>query len=301
MKTLTTKCLGLIAFNFLFACGQETDKISINQELEKEKIEKKEDRKNHPYGGWYCPDNLMGFPPVDITNWQNVPVIEGRFPTEEEVKTEASLILIDQNKYPNSKILPIKTPQLATYASPHTYRDEIIIIIQAIQIDTDSIVGFRYLNGGNGSAHLSEVKFLNQNQINEIPKGNFVQHQITISANQKQVWDILTNKNFNTSLTENILSTQGISPNWREKKNVNFIYPNAGQKTAGYGELLFGCYYIQNDYSNLNFTEKFLLIEDQTAGTTTLHIVCGPYQIDFKNEEERIVQWAEQVKTLSEK
>ena len=37
-----------------------------------------------------------------------------------------------------------------------------------INILNDTIVGFRYLNGGNGSAHLREVTFLSVNEINKI-------------------------------------------------------------------------------------------------------------------------------------
>ena len=66
----------------------------------------------HKYGGWYCPDNLNGFPAVDIHNWEDVPVINGRMPTQDETQTEASLIFIDIEKYPNAKPLDLKMPQL---------------------------------------------------------------------------------------------------------------------------------------------------------------------------------------------
>ena len=35
----------------------------------------------HQYGGWYCPDNLGGFPAVDILDWNDVPVVNGRMAT----------------------------------------------------------------------------------------------------------------------------------------------------------------------------------------------------------------------------
>ena len=117
----------------------------------------------HKYGGWYCPDNLNGFPAVDINNWEDVPVINGRMPTQDETQTEASLIFIDIEKYPNAKPLDLKMPQLARFYNNHSRKEEIVIVIQAINVSNDSVVGFRYLNGGNGSARFNEVNFVDDN------------------------------------------------------------------------------------------------------------------------------------------
>lgn len=46
----------------------------------------------HNYGGWYCPDNLRGFPAEDIADWNNVPVVNGRMPTEAETRDGRSLM-----------------------------------------------------------------------------------------------------------------------------------------------------------------------------------------------------------------
>ena len=61
----------------------------------------------HKYGGWYCPDNLNGFPAVDISNWESVPVVNGRMATKEETHNGISLIFVDDLKYPNAKALDI--------------------------------------------------------------------------------------------------------------------------------------------------------------------------------------------------
>ena len=45
-------------------------------------------------------------------------------------------------------------PKLARFYNIHSGKRELVIIIQALNISNDSIVGFRYLNGGNGSARL---------------------------------------------------------------------------------------------------------------------------------------------------
>ena len=41
------------------------------------------EKEPHKYGGWYCPDNLNGFPAVDINNWENVPIVNGRMATKD--------------------------------------------------------------------------------------------------------------------------------------------------------------------------------------------------------------------------
>ena len=56
-------------------------------------------KKTHDYGNWYCPDNLNGFPAVDIKKWESVPVVNGRMATMEETQNGTSLIFIDNQKY----------------------------------------------------------------------------------------------------------------------------------------------------------------------------------------------------------
>jgi len=65
-------------------------------------------------------------------------------------------------------------PKLVRYYNEYSKREDLIIVIQAINVENDSIVGFRYLNGGNGSARLNEVRFLADNEIEMIPASRFV-------------------------------------------------------------------------------------------------------------------------------
>ena len=68
----------------------------------------------------------------------------------------------------------MKMPKLARFNNIHSGKRELIIIIQALNISNDSIVGFRYSNGGNGSARLNEVTLLSDNEIEKISLSQFV-------------------------------------------------------------------------------------------------------------------------------
>jgi hypothetical protein len=290
----------LCLFSFM-ACSQKSN--TVKAVAEEDSNQKNETVKSEPhrYGGWYCPDNLNGFPAVDINDWEKVPVVNGRMPSQEETQSGVSLIYVDVEKYPNAKPLDMKMPKLASFYSDYTKREEIIIVIQAVNVDNDSIIGFRYLNGGNGSARLNEVKFLKDSEIDKIPNARFVSHNITINATQDVIWNVLTNPENATALQPAFDPDNKLGNEWRESANVNYFNPNAALLTSSYAEKLFGNFYIQNDFHFLNYNEKFLLLEDQETKQTTLKIVCGPYADDYEKQKQIINAFAQKVKALSEK
>ena len=273
----------------------------VENQQEKIKTTKtKEKKAPHKFGGWYCPDNLNGFPPVDITEWENVPVISGRLPTKEETQSEASLMYIDEKEYPDAKAIEIKLPQLASYYSHYSKKKEYVIIIQAVEIGSDSIVGFRYLNGGNGSSHLSEVNLLTSKEIESIPTSRFVSYSIKINATQDEIWKTLTSaehlNDLKPTFKENIL----IPNDWKSKTSINYYYASPSDLTNSYADKLFGCFYVQNDYliNGNQYAEKFLLLENKEEHYTELKIVCGPYLIDYDKQQTILKSWAEKVKEL---
>lgn len=257
-----------------------------------------ESLKNHEYGGWHCPDNLRMFPPVDISEWNDVPVVSKRLPTKDEIEEGKSLILVDKEKYPEAEALDMDLPALARFQSPYTHREEIVLLIQAIRIDEDSIVGFRYPSGGNGSAYLSEVNLLTSSDITKWSKAKFVNQTIRINAPEEVVWETLISKAAAKDL-EPFLDVAN-HKDWRESTNVNFFYPNKGDKTSVFADLLFGLHYIQNDYCCNGYTEKFLLYKNEEDLVTDLHMVCGPYSDDYAEQRGKIYRWAEAVKMISE-
>lgn len=280
-----------------------------NTAVENSKVENSREKVNtikqepHKYGGWYCPDNLNGFPAVDIKNWESVPVVNGRLATQEETQNGTSLIFVDKEKYPDAKPMDMKMPKLARFYNVHSGKEEIVIVIQALNISNDAVVGFRYLNGGNGSARLNEVKFLSDNEIENISSSRFVTLKFKINATKSEVWDVLTKSEYNKALQAIFDKENKLKADWNKSSKVNFKYLNAGNITSAFAGNVWGNQYIQIDCEQgyYQYVEKFLVSENDQTKKSELHIVCGPYGDDFKNQKIILNNWAQKVKELSEK
>ena len=257
----------------------------------------------HEYGGWYCPDNLGGFPAVDILDWSTVPVVNGRMATQEETQNGTSLIFVDAEKYPDARPLDMKMPRLARFFNVQSDKNELVIVIQALAISSDSIVGFRYLNGGNGSARLNEVTLLSDDEIERLAPARFVQFNVPIQANADAVWSVLTSDEFSATLRATFDPEDALESDWNQSSEVNFKYPESGEITRAFAGDVWGSFYIQIDCQTeqKQYTEKFLLSRGQTANETSLSIMCGPYEADFMKQESILKKWAVEVKKLSEK
>ncbi|MCH2235858.1 MAG: hypothetical protein MK078_16575 [Crocinitomicaceae bacterium] len=299
MKNKTLKFFVIAAV--ILGCAQNqaeaTLKTSDNVLVHKEHVV---EQKQHNYGGWHCPDNLYGFPAINIKDWENVSVVNNRMPSLEEAQNGESLIYVDPEEHPNAQVLPITMPRLAAIYSEYTHRNELIIVIQAFEVNQDSIVGFRYLNGGNGSAHLSEIKFKTKEEIDAMPEYKFVTKQIEINASPGAIWKTLTEKENAEELRKVFDPDKTLPEGWREKTNVNFAYANAGEPTAWFADMLWGSYYIQNDYTVNGYSEKFFLSENKESGKTELNIVCGPFLVDFNEKDEMLSTWGQKIKDLAE-
>lgn len=285
----------------LLSCIGCSDSKSPKKAPEKQETSKV-DQVPHQYGGWYCPDNLRGFPPVNLADWSKVPVITNRLPTKEETQTEASLMYIDPEKYPNAKAIDLGLPRLANFKSNYTHKTEQVIVIQAVDINGDSVVGFRYLNGGNGSAHLHEVSFLSDFEIAALKNGAFITLNLNIEATQDKIWQVLTQSEYLELLKASFKDNVPLGMNWRDQVDVNFYYADPSKLTNLFADKLFGCYYIQNDYllDENPYVEKFLLVEDEEKKTTLLQIAAGPYGEDYAAQQVILQLWANEVKSLSE-
>ncbi len=299
MKNSMFKILIVFCLTSLTACSQNHEP-GISKDVEADQISGPIKTEPHRYGGWYCPDNLNGFPAVDIRDWKNVPVVNGRMATKEETQNGTSLIFVDAEKYPNAKPLDMSMPKLATFYNGSSGREEFIIVIQAITVDNDSIVGFRYLNGGNGSARLRDVRFLDANEIERIPASRFVAKDIEIKAAPSEVWDVLTNPENANALQQIIDKGHKLKADWRKTANLNYHYANSGNLTGAFADKLYGNYYIQNDYDQSGFTEKFLLLVVEQTKHTELKIVSGPFGADYESQKDILNNWAQKVKELSE-
>ena len=256
----------------------------------------------HNYGGWYCPDNLNGFPAVNLTEWSKVPVINGRLPTKEETQTEASLIYIDTMEHPNAKPLEAAMPKLAKYYNEHTKKEELVIIIQALEIGSDSIVGFRYLNGGNGSARYNEVSFCDPEMIDHLTLKKFVTIDVKITgALQDSVWEVITNPIYLNRLYPDEEIQRQITPFVADNSVVNYVYAPVSNLYSSYGDKPYGNFYIQRDYllNNESYVEKFLLLENQFENYTELQITCGPYSLEEYEQQKAVLEkWVQALQAI---
>lgn len=303
MKSITLLTLALFIGTSLVSCSSSNSQETVTKDPLPTPVENNKKVKPHQYGGWYCPDNLTGFPAVDIDQWKNVPVVNGRLATQEETRNGTSLILVDTEEYPNAKPLEMTMPKLARFYNHSSKKEELIIVIQAINVSNDSILGFRYLNGGNGSARINEVNFLSDEEIDDLTTSRFVTLKIPINAPKDNVWAVMTKPDYFPFLQPIFDPGKTLQSAWLTTSKVNFKYIRDGTVTSEFAEELFGNQYIQIDaqFGDEPYVEKFLLLENEEAKNAELHIVCGPYQKDFENQQVILTNWAQKVKELSEK
>jgi hypothetical protein len=300
--------LGLLSF---FSCDNlehstdkgnniatETKQLSAESEPQKEN----ERREPHKYGGWYCPDNLYGFPVVDFSDWADVPVVNGRMATQEDTWNGSSLMFIDMAKYPDAKPMDITTPKLARYFNEYSQNDELIIVIQAVTVENDSVVGFRYINGGNGSARFNEVEFLTDSEVENLKSSRFISQTIAIDAKAKDIYKVITDSIYAKRLGEGFYEKAIYESDWSRDskvvvKDATGVVLRTGRLTAVWPSL-----YIQIDYNfdGANYVEKLFLSSDEKGENTELILVAGPFNDNFNEQKESWNSWCHTLKVLSE-
>lgn len=138
---------------------------SNNNPIEKPKAIYKLNPDRDKHNWWYCPDNVKGFPPVNIEQWNKVPVINGRLPTKDETENGTSLIYYDDVVYPDAKAYDITLPKLAWLHNYDTNKKDTVIIIQVVQTNFDTIAGYRFLTGGNGTHDFRDLHIFSDEEI----------------------------------------------------------------------------------------------------------------------------------------
>ncbi len=312
----TSSIFGLSLFVYLLA-GCDTNVLNDQQNTPAEKsaivsvacsdeIPEKDEKAMvtpHPYGGWYCPDNLKGFPPMDIQDLDKIEVIEGRLPTQEEAQSGRSLIYIDPEKHPNAKALDLALPKVATYYNEFTEKEELVIVIQAIVVEQDSIVGFRYANGGNGSARWNEIEFLDDLAVKSLGDRPFVSRNLEINATPEKVWRMLTSLEFERELMTSLGSDAFLPKAWQRHAKVAYPYTSDSKENVGEVTAAWEGVYAQMDYTidGENYVQKFFIEENPDRKSSILHLVSGPYLEDFKEHDRNWANYHELLRTLSER
>ena len=97
-------------------------------------------------------DDLWG--PITVKTWQKAPYISGRAATEKDVKEGRAVFYSEGGNPPAS----LQIPFFATLKDSETAKTEVIFVIQAeLNPKGDTIIGYRYLRGGNGVCLQKEI------------------------------------------------------------------------------------------------------------------------------------------------
>jgi hypothetical protein len=244
----------------------------------------------------------MGFPAVNLLDLDKIPVVLDRLPTKEETRNGKSLMYFDTSLIPTAKPLNLELPRLARYYSEYTKKNELVVVIQAVIAETDTVVGFRYLNGGNGSAWFKEVYFLSEDEKNELGSTPFVSEQLEIKATKSKIWDVITSPKHAKILGSVFDKGAFVQSDWKKNSEVHFVYEpdsivSTGIITASWEDL-----YIQIDYNfdGYHYAEKFLLLENEENNSINFHLTAGPYGEDYKAQISVWKNWLKKVKEISE-
>lgn len=287
------------------ACSQNPPSNAKIETTAKEelpvKVEKKHSKK-HPFGGWYCPDNILGFPAVNIQELDKVPIVNGRLPTKEETQNGTSLMYFDPKKHPDAQPLDITLPRLARYYSHYTKKDELVIVIQAVVEAGDTIAGFRYLNGGNGSDWYGELNFISDEAINKLGAMPFVSQSIELNATKRQIWTAITSPYYTKSLGAMFDEGTHIKSDWKQDSEILLKYQPNKIANTGIITALWKNTYIQIDYDfdDHHYVEKILLLHNEDNDKVDLQVVSGPYSEDFESQKVVWDNWLKKIKEVSE-
>ena len=287
----------------LVSCNSQETKKEHSETLKEELVQTIVEKKNEPhrYGGWYCPDNF-GFIPVDIHKLDKVPAIADRLPTQQELKNNMSLISVDTAKYPDARALEMDLPRVARIYSDRKGISELVIIIQAIIVSGDTVVGYRFPNGGNGSAWLNDVTFLTEDEVDEFGKQPFFYSTSVLKASKEDIWRAITKTDYFKQLGKKFNKQKFFASEWTSEYKAHLSLDSNGEKATGFVGTLFGNAYLHIDYDRdgFHYSEKLLMSENQENNTTELFFASGPYPEDFEKQKSNWNSWVKEVKKASE-
>ena len=286
---------------FVSCNGQEAAKEKTQSSTKESESAVSKKDKPHRYGGWYCPDNF-GFVPVDIQKLDEVPAIADRLPTQQELRDNKSLISVDTEKYPDARALEMELPRVARIYSNRTDMSELIIVIQAIIVSEDTIVGYRFPNGGNGSAWLSEVSFLSEDEVAGFGSQPFFYSKSVLKASKEEIWRAIASTDYFKQLGEKFDKQDFFSSEWTSDSQAHLNLDTKEEKAMGYVGTVFGNAYLHIDYDRegFHYSEKLLMIENKEENSTELFFASGPFPEDFENQNLNWGRWIEGVKNASE-
>ena len=286
---------------FVSCSGQETAEKHSEVTTEKQTTPVQKKDKPHRYGGWYCPDNF-GFTPVDINKLNEVPAIADRLPTQQELDDNMSLIKVDTVKYPDARALKMDLPKIAHIYSESNGMSELIIVIQAIIVMEDTVVGYRFANGGNGSAWLSDVNFLSEDEVAAMGAQPFFYSKSVLKTSTANIWKAIGKTAYFKQLGEKFGEQKFFSSPWDPEAKAYLNLNTNGEKASGYVGMVYGNYYLHIDYNRngFHYSEKLLMVENHEDNTTEFFFASGPYPEGFEKHKSILNSWIETVKRTSQ-
>ncbi len=240
---------------------------------------------------------------MDIQDLDKLISISDRLPTQEETRNGTSLMYFDPTEYPEAKPLKMTLPRLARIYSQHNGLNEMIIVIQAAVIGNDTVVGYRFPSGGNGTARVGEVTFLSDAEVIAEGSKPMVYLAEEMNKTKEEVWKAFIRTKYARSLGETFNEQAFFNADWSDESRVHLEVERDGMKATGFVSNLFGNIYlhIDYDYNGFHYTEKMLLGENSEKNTTELHFVSGPYPNDFDSQKIIWSNFIQEVKVVSKK
>ena len=213
-----------------------------------------------------------------------------------------ALLFFDKEDYPNARHLEMTLPKLARCYSEYTKKNELVIVIQAVVSGNDTVVGFRNVNGGNGSAWYGEVQFLEDKEVDEIGETPFVYLNSEIKASQDKIWNVLTNQGDSKALTSILQDGSYYESAWRTNTKVYHKTASGEIIKTGLLTAYWHGMYIQIDYNfdGDHYVEKFLIMNNKENNNSQLHVVAGPFGENYEMQQNVWDKWFQKVKGLSE-
>ena len=103
-------------------------------------------------------DDLWGT--ISIINWNDTPCIKNRVATRDDVKNGLAVFYLENSN--DVKPIKINLPKCALHVDQETKKETPVILIQAEKSQGQELIGYRFLNGGNGIGLLLEFKLLEE-------------------------------------------------------------------------------------------------------------------------------------------
>ncbi len=279
------------------ACAQDRTENTAKSSIEVVPVKLVQNESIHSYGGWYCPDNLTNFPPVNVADFSKIQVISNRLPKFEETRNGKSLMYLDPAKYPNAKALDLALPRLAKYYSANSRQEELVIIIQAVVANQDTVVGFRFLDGGNGSSWLHEVELLSDAEAAALAPRSYVFLETNINTSKEKVYEAITKTTYAQELSTTFNKKDLFANPWSKNTQVDLIYKTMEEEAKGYVMNMYGNIYLQIDYAKKGqqSIEKILILDNEDGKSSKIQAVFGPYLDNYEEQKKAWNNWLNEV------